>query len=349
MKLLTITSFVVAALGTTAVAQQKLGPRSFFPPNYDSEAFVDFDAMREAELWDNIERSPIAGMLFGEFEKQFGFGLADVQRFRAVLVFADEPRRDPKRVFVFEGEDNVLLPAPDPAPGEVVEKVEIGGHTAVRRGRDFEGSKRFVYVSPRAGLLVFGNQDLVEPVLEGKRPGGVPSPELLSLTTGTGTLAHVAFTLNDTMRADLPPFMSENWITPDDPFTHMTVRVRQSGSEDDGLEITLEGVLRCENGSKGPELIEKHVLAGLEELQSHRQLGALKRYWKQVEVVRDGRDVRLTLNLGSPRQAAGALPQLLAPMLMPRRVEAKGQPVILEDVTNSKPKAKPASRPTEKK
>jgi hypothetical protein len=290
-------------------AQDALKPRAFLPADYRSEVVVDLSALRETELLDALVRSPF-GMLLDSFEEEFGFAMDDVDRIHGVLVFPDEPRQDPDQVWTFTGAGAVGLP-PEVEEARVTEEVD-GRTIRVEKGPFL--AKETVYYSPEGGALVFGSGPLVRGVLDGTRKGGVPSPDLLSLTAAPGALAYVAFGLTDAMRAEMPPFMTD-WNVEQDPVQYMLLRLRQVPTDDEP-RILLEAVVRCSGGEAGPAHIEAKAKQGLEELQAHPRLGALKRYWSAAEVERRDPDVTVRLDLGDARSAAGALPLLVAPLLV---------------------------------
>lgn len=296
---------------------------SFFPNEYRSELRLDLARLRAIEVMEGIESSMLAPMLAG-FDQAYGFPLRDVTEIRAAIDLPDGTQKPSAAIFVISGGETVTMPSLRERADQV-DELEIGDLMVKRLRPEWEGGSTTLYAAPRPGLLVQGDEHLLRPTLAGERKGGVPAPELLRHTTGGDNLAYFATYVNEAMRADMPPGTAD-WVLADDPLTFVMVRLHSNGDEDDP-QITIEALLQCERGTTGPEHLQKQIEAGLETLQKHRQLGALKQHWKKVVVRRDDRDVRVSLALGRPRQAAGTLVQLCAPLLLAQQVDEAVAPV----------------------
>lgn len=81
------------ALTSIAAAQDQrtLGPRSFLPPDYVGEYYVNFDALLDTDVWDEIERSALAKIGFATFKREFGFRLDNLSELRLVRSTASSP------------------------------------------------------------------------------------------------------------------------------------------------------------------------------------------------------------------------------------------------------------------
>ena len=232
-----------------AQGEPKLGPRSFFPADYDSEAFVDFRRLQETELWDQLERSPLVKLALKKFEQEFGFDLGDVDELRAAFAWREveiAPEisvRAPDPVMVFQCRKDVRLP-PLAVDGEgrgvARRAVTIGGVDTVQEGDDtgegkpgryasYQASSMppLLYVVPQPRCFVQGAQWLIEPVLRGERQGGVPRPELLAATaSGPPPLGHMAMALrwDEKLLNQVLPFPIE-WYTEKDPPSFVVLRL----------------------------------------------------------------------------------------------------------------------------
>jgi hypothetical protein len=315
----------ILALAGALAAQQPPTAQSFFPTEYQSEFFVDFAKMRAIELWDGLPRPILAALLSG-FSENYGFDIEDVDQLRGSMVLPEKRGRQ-QTVLAMIGKESVRLPTfGDDSPFEV-DETEIGGRKVIRARPTWdENDPGTLYYSPRDGFLVTGHDPLVRPAIVGERKGGVPSAEILRHTAQPNLIAFFASHLNAAMREDMPPPVGADWLVEDDPLTFMMYALQATG-EDGDEDVSFYGLLQCERGTHGSELIEKKIREGLVTLQNHRQFGAFKQHWEKVQVERDGREVRVRLSLGSPRRAGGALAQILGPMLMLGAVE---QEVIVE-------------------
>jgi hypothetical protein len=328
------TAIAALLLALPLGAQAATDARAFVPKDYRCECFVDFVALRECGLWDHMERSMVV-QLMDSLQAQIGVRIGDLDRLRAFPETpSDEPERDGRRgggVVVFEGNGNVGLPMADEERSLRLDK--LGAFDVLVEDHSWTAEDPDLWVSPKAGLLVYGTRHLIAPILEGKAGPGVPPPEFLSLTSGRGNLAFVVMEMTAAMLRDVPEEMAGmNPAGDEDPLRHLLVRVRQVG-EGDEATFELQGTLRYARGAKAPELAAKWLREGLQQLEKHQQLGALKRFWRKVEVKVDRQDVTARLDLGNARKAAGEIGNLLAPlMVMGTRLEAVGG-AVLEDVT----------------
>ena len=310
---------VVPALLTLAVpvASQQLKPKHFFPKDYSGEVMVDFKALRESGLWDGIERSMFKIPL-GMFAEEFGFGFDDLDRIRVLPgpLHDDDNRHYRGSVSVFEGNEQVGY-----RPGlknQGAEEVEIGGHDVLEVKKDYLPGGGEIHVCPSPGVLIFGDSDLIRPTLEGTHKGGVPHPDIMSLLTGRGVLLRFVFALtpkdieNDFGFKTVAEMV--HW-DPEDPPQLMMVRAVQKEVEGED-HVFFEASVQFRSGAKSLATVQKFVEEQIDVAKKHPRLGALKWVWSNLKIEADGAELRVTLDLGTTRQAAGQLPMLLAPIAM---------------------------------
>jgi hypothetical protein len=324
MRALPILAF--GALAATVSAQKPLTAASFMPDEPQAAYCIDLARMREREVWDELEHTLLSTVL-RQMEKELGFPLSGLDRMQCwmhVAAGAEPQHPQPKemeRTLVWEG--RVGLPPAVNGPGWSSE--QIGEH-AVK----LHGDRQEVYVRPVDGLLVLGARARMEPVLLGKQTGGRPSADFLSLTSGRGdTLLYIYVDLVATRggRGDFG-FLASMDYPEDDPATHLLLRVRAVGKDDD-QHLHLEGVVRHRLGKRGLEATEVAGRKWLEELAQHPRLIALKKTWDEVKITREGPDLVARLDLGRPRDAAGKLAVLgaviFAPMTEARAAQERAQ------------------------
>ena len=310
---------MLAVLLPTATAQQPQA-RSYFAGEYPTEFVADLERLREIGAWDGLASSLLAPV-FAEFENNMGFALDDLREIRGAMQLPERQPQRPHPVIVMTGNSDVVLPSFEPTPGRRVESVEAGEQQLLRvRSAWRDDDPGTLYLSPKPGVLVFGPPANVSAIADGSHKAGVPTPEVLRHTESPGDLAHLATHLNAVMREDVFESMRD-WFTNEDPVTFLLIRLHATGPEDEPT-IAFEAMLQCERGTVGPDQLAAAIEKDLAALSTHRQFGALKRFWNKVEVTRDGREVWMRLPLGRPRRAAANLAQLIAPLLMVGSVEA---------------------------
>jgi hypothetical protein len=346
----TAASLLVASLVPLAAQAPKLDARSFTPAGYRAEMFVDFAALNEHGIWDAVRRSA-AGTLFGMLEQQLGFELAELAQIHAYPEIPDgQPRDEGRRqggLAVFTGSDKVVLPTP-----AGYRRDKVGDYEASIQDGEWAAADPDLWLQVRPGLLVYATQHLVRPVVEGKAAAGVPEAEFLLLTSGKGGLAHVVVTLTDAMLADMPFPVPEGVLHADDMprFFALRLRLAPQGAKDgeeQEPEVVLDAIVRHETGKQGPEAVRTLAQKALDEAKEHPRLGALKRFWSRIELRVDGRDVAARLPLGRPREAAGNLATLIAPLML-LGTHAEAPPAAVEVQVEDpapKPEPKPEPRP----
>jgi hypothetical protein len=347
------TLLVFAAVSAGVVAQDKLGPRSFFPPEYQAEFFVDVAAVRAHGFLGALQRSLVSGAL-RELEKGANVSLDDLDRVRWALLRtppADGGHEQRQMVFVAEGK--ALAPesyAPE-APYEfgTFERTTVAGHAVhVWTGSD---EWQEAYVAPRPGFAVRGDRALIESILDGSGKGGAAHPDLLALLSARGVLAQLAMARcgrpAEAWFGDVPA--PQHWLVPADPLDGYWFRL----VEQDGV-IELQALARFARDGDGVRRLEAEARAALAAAQKHRRFGAFKKLWNAIELTRDGGDLRARIVMGPPERAAAMLAQTFLPVaaaLFTLRAEPELQvmEVNVAPAIEPEPQPEPASRPGERK
>ncbi len=220
---------VCAALSGQSPPEAKkveLNAKSFFPPEYSYEYFVDLEALRETRLWTRLQRrAEKFGGLKAMFRWDFGIKLPDVNQVRGVRSLPldsqamdgieegqDEQFLPQPEILVFAGGKELQLPEADAGDASSLERLrglcwigreegEIAGQQVVveeaiyrdrKAGGAQAGNVTRLFAQPQPRVLVYGDQDLITSVLQGKRQGGVPCPDLMVLLSDKKPLAYLA-------------------------------------------------------------------------------------------------------------------------------------------------------------
>jgi hypothetical protein len=297
--------------------KRPLDARAFVPADYLAEIFVDVKALRDQEILEGLSSSTI-GPLLKMMERAFGFAPSNLDTLRVFPPVEGQPRVQGQReamIGVFTGNEKVCLPVEPPDADTTLDT--IAGCKVAIHGAAWYRDDPDLCVCVRPGLLAFGPRHFLAPVLEGTAASGVPPGEFLSLAAGKGVVAYVIVALTDKALEDRT-MVPEGAVCADDKPRFLVLRVRSEpgATPDDEPVLVLEAIVRCDNGKQGPARLAAIVKEGLQAAQKHPRLSALKRYWTKIEVAVDGRDVRARLPIGRPREAAGNLALLAAPLLL---------------------------------
>ena len=143
----------VLTLGlATLTAQESLTARHFLPQDYKTVLFVDLAAMRDRDIWADLEVS-VLKLAFGQIEKEIGFPLDDLDRVTMVMDLG-EPKEggmassDRRDVRVLEG--NKPLPVHESMLTGRWQQERIGKYDAYRRSTILDR----VFFQPRPGLTL---------------------------------------------------------------------------------------------------------------------------------------------------------------------------------------------------
>ncbi|MFO1054865.1 MAG: hypothetical protein U1F36_21815 [Planctomycetota bacterium] len=299
-----------AFLATTAWAQESnYGPRSFLPPDYDGEMKVDVRRLDDLGVLAELLRSPL-GTFAGAFQREFGFSIEDLDRvtyaFREhTRGSGDQEQSIPERsIWVFEGGKSVDLTA-EAAGGD---PGTLGGVKFVER----DGKEM---CSPRAGLLVieghFGEtrRHLISSVLEGKRKGGVPRPEVLELSGRPHLLLSVVRLVpeSEANTTRFFPGVGTDWTVETDPPAALCLRVAED-PKTEGLKA--EVLVRFQKGDAGPQLFGEKFKGLIASAVEMKQMLPFKDLLTAVVIRTEGRDCVATVDFGTGREAVGKLGKL---------------------------------------
>ena len=184
------------------------------------------------------------------------------------------------------------------------------------------------YVRPSKNLQAWGAASVIKAALDGKRAAGLPSSDVMSLSTGRGKrLAYMVAdaserTTRNTFLGQL--FAGTEWPADDMP-TFVAARVLATGDEDD-LHLVLEGTLRHAKIGDGLKVSEQAIDALLKRGLAMPQLRMFRKILKRAEKKTSGSDVTVRVDLGRSRHAVGNLSMVLAPLFL-MGTEAQAMPV----------------------
>ncbi len=349
----------LCAQSAPAAKKVELNAKSFFPPEYSYESFVDLEALRKTDLWTQLQGSSKKFESMREdFRKEFGVKLQDVNQVRGVRDFSLAPVSEDEteeglaegvlplpEVMVFSGAKELQLP-------DLSERVitrdgagawrryrkttrqagELAGHEVVMEnamhfvrtpGNVESGVARKLFVLPNPKLLVYGNHDLVAPVLLGERRGGVPGPDLLVLLAGKKTLAYLAASFPKGPIRDqcLEPF-SKDMFPAEDPLTGFLLSLHVDPAN---KHVILRGTFRFKTGKLGPAMARKSLpkkineLAGIPQGASQHYTNAKVEFDKMMEKIQcqqQGAEFLMTLDLGTAKQLEEWLEEWLESILL---------------------------------
>ena len=297
-------------------AQSKLDARAFKPRDFKFEAFVDVAALVDNGIYDSIRTSVVGPMLqMAEREVGLEFDAIHTLRVYPEIASSDQDRPDHWQqggVLTIECEPTMAIPQLDGYRQDT-----FSGLSAAIDDRGYHNEDPDMWLAVKPGLLVYGTQHLIEPVVKGTGTPGVPSAEFLTLTSGGRGLAHLVAELDKDNPIDLPFPLPEGLLFDDDKPRFVAIRLVPEVGQDDDPEdppIVLEVIVRHEHGTKGPQAVKEYTETMLAEARKHPRFAALKHIWDKIDVSVDNRDVRARMALGRSRQAAGTITMMLAPM-----------------------------------
>ena len=333
MSRVAILTLLLAANASAVLAQVPLTARSFPPKDFKAEIFVDIGELVDTGIYGSLSRS-VLGVSFTLLEQELALDIEDIDTMRMHMeIWHREEHPEHWRqggVCVLTGSEDLVLPEP---PGYRLE--EFGGYDAAIEDNRWAGEDPDLWLQVKPGLVVYGTQHLLQPVVDGRAQPGLPSGDFLSLTSGKNGLAHLVLAVEDWMWSKPPLSAFESYaeeiIDPTDPPEFLAVRLltQPAAEEDDYAQIRLEAIVRHRLGTKGPEALLAAAREGLEQAQQHPRLAALRHLWSKVEMTVDGRDVRLVLPLGNQRDAGGTLAMMMAPALLFSVAQAEAQVQVM--------------------
>jgi len=300
---------------TPAPSPKQLAARDFALEDCECIVFADLAQLREREIW-RLLRASVLMLALPPLEREAGFPLEHLDRMTLQARMpaddakdAREAERAPATTCVLEGNTGLALPDAV-ARNTSYTRSKVGDVELFERGDD-------VVANVRPDFRVLGTRELIVPVLEGKRSRGQPSADVLSLLSGRGdNLLYIVCQVKTArMRERMLGRLIGQVAWPEDDLpTHMMVRLRAIG-EDDDAHLQIEAVIRHRVGKAGFDASAAAVRAWLESMQKERRFAAIKDLWRSVEIGHEGSDLVLRKDLGRPRDAIGALAVLLAAIL----------------------------------
>ncbi len=300
-------------------AKLKLRARSFFPPEYSNETFVDMRALQNTEYWEALERSPFIGAMKMAFRMNFGCSFMDAQSLHVVnlaegqwVAEAEDEEEEPEFIFnpqrtvaVISSCRRIDLPIPSRKRGYNSRKAEaMGGFPVVVEGEeDSNWYRQQLFVLPQPKVLVAGDKEALAGVLTGRHRGGVPSPDLMALTAGHSYLAYHAAILpagEDEAHKQFP-FLDREMMTEEDPMRQFLVGLQIDEKSNTALARAL---LRFQSGDAGPAQIRAFIDEGIAECKQQEQQMPFFIEFRQVleklQFQQDGRDLVIALDIGTP-------------------------------------------------
>lgn len=339
--------FALSSVVASLVAQEQFDPRHFLFRDYKTVAFLDLAAVRDTELWEGFENSVFASFL-GLAESGMGFPFATLDRVTAVARPRTKPAPDgsSEQIVVLEG-NAPLDPATQRLEDEGYEPRRLGAYAVHVRGELGQECQFW----PRPDVRVSGEFESLRPLLVGKAQPGLPAPDVLSLLAGRDKLiAYVVGELHATApgREVLKTFLTDvAWPTGDEP-SFLCIKLWTGG---DPLDAHLYGDITVRHATNGEGVVatERAMHELLGRCIKDVKLTILRSTLKMANVVRDGTDVRVPLDLGRMRNASTALAMLMlmwftpgAPVLVEQAVEVDSVPVDREVEDSVPVDSKPA-------
>ena len=312
--------------------QAKLGPRSFFPSEYQEELFIDIEAIDDSDvLFDGLEKSPLLATMMYERGRKSGLGFIDFKHLRCASWGAVDSTGQKERAtaFVLISHKPLDLALPDSGHWRAD---RIGGHQVAIRSSDDQSD---LFALPRPTCLVFGHEETLRPILAGERRGGVPKSELLAFMTGPKPILRWGWTARK--RDDgilLTPFPA-SWYHEDHPprFCMLELLPLKKPAKDDPEKGTKKGKkkgpnqdavvfavkIRFANPGKGPKTFITSLRSHIKHMQG--LCSGIKGFLKGVKIETDGYDVHARVTLHNYRHVGGVV-YLLS--LVPRETTSQG-------------------------
>lgn len=333
------------ALFASVVSAQdrKFAARDFLIPNYENLIVVDLKAMRDCDVWEDLEVS-VMKLTFRALERKLGFKLTWLDRLTVAMKAAPSDEsggmdaRNEEFVRVLEG--NVPLPVHESITGGSWQREDVGDVRVWRRS----GYRDQLFAQPTDKMQVSGTTKTLLPAIEKKRVA-LPSAEVMSMLSGREQkIAYFVVGLDH-------PRMKEQFLTKllggadwpaDDHPRVIGVKVLVTGDLDDS-HLTIEAVLRHKKAGDGIAVSDGVADAFLKKLIADPEYRLMKPLLKKVEKKIDGTDLVLRMDLGRVRNAVGHLAVLCIPLFMGVGADAEAIAAPPRAVPAPvQPKAKPA-------
>lgn len=275
----------------------------YLPRDYHLELMVDYDGMRDLDLLEWIDEMPLAPGFFTSLAREYGCELDDLHRVRTGYCFAHDSSRP------WQSDRGVSVAERSTGAG-----IQMTKHWKPQRLHGFEGFEqdigagRSVAVFPEPGIAVVGDPELIEASLASG--GGGPHPDLAPLIPGENVLGQAVIgRFGHPMHEATGTF---GWFWHDENDQADFVRLRLVRG--DGDHVVVEVLVRFQKGDTGLAEVERDLRKGLDGALAKPELRAIHDLAKSVEVRREGRDLSVSIDLGTPRQAWSAFERLFAAM-----------------------------------
>jgi len=340
-------SLALAALALTLPAQDKPPQKtpatpdvkSFLPDDYRNVAVIDFAALNERGVWEELDVPPLSVMLRA-IEKESGFKLSDLDRMTMVMCpRSDANERTVDRLVVIEAHRPLAL-APSVLQNWSTET--IGGHEVRRRTNEWMDD---VVYQPRPEVTISGPASLLEPALTGKPRSGQPCPDVMSLLSARANrLAWMVVDVaNGLAKRDVLDTLLPHAAWPeDDAPAFVCLQLLATGDADDP-HLVIEGILRHTKDGAGIAASGAAVKEAFERLGKEPKARLLWPTLKTAQVRADRGDLIVSVDLGRARVAAGQLALVFgASMLVPVEAAAVAPAQVV-------PQPAPAPAPAPKK
>lgn len=311
MHAMNLPSLALAALALALPAQNEppqkttapFEVKSFLPDDHRNVVVVDFAALNERGVWDELDVPPLSAM-FRAIEKETGLRLSDLDRMTMVMCTRGDPdERSVDRLVVLEGHRPLALP---PSVRQSWSTQTIGGHEVRRRTN--ERMDEVVY-QPRPEVTISGPASLLEPALTGKPRSGQPCPDVMSLLSARANrLAWMVVDVaNGLARKNVLGALLPDAAWPeDDAPAFVCLQLLAAGDADDP-HLVIEGILRHTKDGAGIAASAAAVKDSLDRLGKETRARVLWPTLKTAQVRADRGDLIVSVDLGRARVAAGQL------------------------------------------
>lgn len=328
-----LTCLLLTALANAQERERRtLGPRSFFPIEYQEELFVDIEAINNSDvLFDALERSFLLATMTYQRSRKSGLGFLDFKHLHCASWGAVDStgKKERATAFVLISHKPLDLVVPDSGDWRAD---RIGGHRVAIRNSDRQSG---LFALPRPTCLVFGHEETLRPILAGQRRGGVPKSKLLAFMAGPKPILRWGWTVR--RRDDgilLTPFPA-NWYHKDHTprFCMLELLPLERPAKGDAEKGTKEGKtngpkedavvfavkIRFAKPGKGPKTFIKSLRSHIKRVQM--LIFGIRGSLEEVEIEADDCDVYARVTLHN-YQHVGAVVDLLS--LVPRERTSQG-------------------------
>lgn len=266
---------------------------AWLPADYEAEIFVDYDAMRACDLLDFLERLPMVEEYLDAMAHGYGCGIDELHETRTCI------RRVAAGDSFSSAQVSVARIAASPEPRTMQspwQPLRLSQHDAFA----FDGGlvRPPVVLWPQADLAVAGDRELLTLAANGAQRGG-PHPDLVPLLPTEHTLAQVAVGCFERKMHESLGTIGWFWHDEQDPARF----VRFALSYDEDEQLVLSATVRFLCGTTGLTEVEKDLRQKLDAVLGDESLASFHELISDLQLVHLGKDLKVTLPLGSVREA----------------------------------------------